>query len=278
MFSQLSRRVAQQSGRNLFGASVFGGLAAAGAITASTVHASDDTLHPNHMHWSHSGYFSAYDTAALRRGYEVYRQVCSTCHSMKFLYFRNLVGNIHTEEQAKALAASYEVVDGPNDEGEMFERPGRLSDMFPGPYKNEETARFANGGALPPDLSCIEKARHSGTDYIFSLLTGYAPAPAGLTLRDGLHYNLYFPGGAISMAPPLNDGQVEYEDGTEATTAQMAKDVATFLTWCSEPEQDARKKQGMKMVMAVAVMAACSGYYKRFKWSLVKTRRISWID
>lgn len=197
---------------------------------------------------------------------------------MTLVHFRELVGVTHTEEQAKLLAQSYEVQDGPNDEGEMFERPAKLSDPFPAPYANEELSRYANGGALPPDMSCLSKARHNGPDYIYALLTGYMDPPAGKELREGLHYNPYFPGGAIGMAPPLQDDGIEYEDGTVATKSQMAKDVCAFLMWASEPEHDERKKMGMKMSIALAFLICTTGYYKRFKWSLYKTRRISWID
>lgn len=211
--------------------------------------------------------------------YEVYRQVCSTCHSLELRHFRELVGVSHTEEQAKALAASYEVVDGPNDQGEMFERPGKLSDAFTSPYPNQEAAREANNGALPPDLSCIAKARHSGPDYIFALLTGYDhEPPAGWVPKPGLHYNPYFDGGAIGMAKPLEDGQVEFEDGTPATTSQMAKDVVTFLQWCSEPDQDERRKAGLRFFFAGIAMTAIAGYYKRFQWASTRNRRVSWID
>lgn len=284
------KQVAKEGEGSWFGRSMVGGLYAAGAMSAAAVYASDDHIPPPHQHWTHgshgwfggldnpSGFFDSYDSASLRRGYEVYRQVCSSCHSMELIAWRNLVGVTHTEEQAKMIAATYEVPGGINDDGEAFERPGKLSDYFPSPYPNEESARAANGGALPPDLSCIAKARHSGDDYIFALITGYKEPPAGVALRPGLHYNPYFPGGAIGMAPPLMDGQVEYEDGTPATVGQMAKDVATFLKWCSSPEQDERKKSGLKWFLGLGMMVAGAGYYKRFKWSLIKTRRISWMD
>jgi ubiquinol-cytochrome c reductase cytochrome c1 subunit len=258
-----------------FGSGLGFGIATA-IVGAGGVAFASDALHAPHHHWYHKGYMNCYDAAALRRGYEVYRQVCSTCHSMEYVAFRNLVGNSHTEEQAKALANSYEVKDGPNDEGEMFDRPGKLSDAFPAPYPNEEYARMINAGALPPDLSCIVKARHSGDDYVFSLLTGFREPPAGVTLRQGLHYNPYFPGGAIGMAPPLMDEGVEYEDGTVATVSQQAKDVTTFLAWCSEPEADERKKMGFQWMTSLVAMAAIAGYYKRFKWNLLKTRKISY--
>lgn len=283
MFSRLARAVPKSvrtvDKKSLLGKSVAVGLVGAGAFTAQTAFANEDCIPPQHLHWSHNGMTGAYDTASLRRGYEVYRQVCSTCHSMDIICFRNLVGVSHTEEQAKALAVSFEIKDeNPNDQGEMFERKGKLSDHFPAPYPNPEYARFANGGALPPDLSCIAKARHGGSDYIFALLTGYRDAPAGVKLREGLHYNPYFSGGAISMAPPLMDEQVEYEDGTPATVSQMAKDVSTFLAWCSEPEADERKKIGLKSLFALGAMACTVGYAKRWKWSLLKSRKISWKD
>jgi len=198
---------------------------------------------------------------------------------MELIHYRDLVGTSHTLDQAKALAASYEVWDGPNDTGDMFERPAKLADHFNSPYTNDALARYANGGALPPDLSCIAKARPAGADYVFSLLTGYKEKPpAGVSLREGLYYNPYFPGGAISMAPPLQDDGVEFEDGTVATKTQMAKDVCTFLQFCSEPEQDDRKKMGLKMCATTVLMLAGAGYYKRFKWNMLKSRRITWID
>lgn len=168
---------------------------------------------------------------SMRRGFEVYRQVCSTCHSVRYLHYRQLIGETHSEVQAKALAESVVVKDGPNDAGEYFERPGRLSDPLPKPYPNDEYARYINGGALPPDLSLIVKARHGGADYIYALLTGYREPPHGVTLRQGLYYNPYFQGGAIAMPPPLNDGGIEYEDGTAPTISQQAKDVTVFLNW-----------------------------------------------
>ena len=164
----------------------------------------------------------------------------------------------------------------PNDIGEMFERPGKLSDRIPGPYKNEEQARAANGGAYPPDLTLMVKARHYGIDYIFSLLTGYVDAPAGKAMLPGLHYNPYFPGAAIAMAKQLVDGQVEYEDGTIATESQMAKDVACFLAWTAEPEHDERKKSGMQFMIAIFAALAITGFYKRFRWSIFKTRKITY--
>jgi ubiquinol-cytochrome c reductase cytochrome c1 subunit len=212
------------------------------------------------------------------------------------------VGVAYTEDEAKAMAAEAEVVDGPNDEGEAFERPGRLSDPLPAPYASEEAARFVrrrvgggvraragrralstpllvvssqvNGGAYPPDLSLIAKARHDGTNYLMALLLGYTEPPAGVSVREGLYYNPYFPGGAIAMPKMLVDGGTDYDDGTPATEAQQAKDVATFLAWAAEPESDERKLAGAKWTLVLALVWATALYYKRWKWAPIKSRRI----
>jgi len=180
----------------------------------------------------------------------------------------------YTEDEVKKLIENITVEDGPNAEGNMFERPAKLFDYMQSPYKNEGQARAANNGALPPDLSLIVKARHGFEDYIFALLTGYHDAPAGITMRPGLYYHPYFPGGAIGMPPPLMDGAVEYEDGTPATASQMAKDVTTFLAWCAEPEHDHRKKMGVEFVGILIVCAGLVGYMKRFRWAPIKSRKI----
>ncbi|KAF4356966.1 hypothetical protein F8388_015942 [Cannabis sativa] len=220
------------------------------------------------------GILSSYDHGSIRRGHQVYQQVCASCHSMSLISYRDLVGVAYTEEETKAMAAEIEVVDGPNDEGEMFTRPGKLSDRFPQPYSNEQAARFANGGAYPPDLSLITKARHNGQNYVFALLTGYRDPPAGVSIRDGLHYNPYFPGGAIAMPKMLNDGAVEYEDGTPATEAQMGKDVTTFLSWAAEPEMEERKLMGFKWIFVLSLALLQAAYYRRLKWSTLKSRKL----
>jgi len=254
-------------------------LASATALTAATslTLLSDDVVHPVELPWEHLGLFSSYDHAGLRRGFQVYRQVCATCHSIERIHYRELINVTHNTEQLVAMALEVDVVDGPDDTGEMFERPGKLSDPLPAPYANEETGRMANGGAYPPDLSLMVKARHAGADYVFSLLTGYMDPPAGKEMLPGLYYNPYFPGGAIAMPPPLQDGGVEYEDGTPGTISQQAKDVVEFLNWCSEPEANDRKKSAAQYMMTLAVMVAVTGYYKRFKWSSLKTRTISYV-
>jgi len=256
--------------------------AVAAATTATAASAvtflSDDVVHPLHLPWDHTGLMSAYDCASLRRGFQVYRQVCATCHSLERIHYRELVGVTHTTEELIEMSSEVDFVDGPNDEGEMFERPGKLTDPLPSPYSNEEAGRAANGGALPPDLSLMVKARHAGQDYLFSLLTGYCDAPAGKPMMPGLYYNPYFPGGAIAMPPPLNDGGVDYEDGTPATISQQAKDVVQFLNWASEPEADERKKSAAQYMLVIGFTAVMTGYYKRFKWSPYKTRSITYVN
>jgi ubiquinol-cytochrome c reductase cytochrome c1 subunit len=203
--------------------------------------------------------------------------VCAACHSLERVAYRNLVGVAFSEEEVKNMMADApDVEDGPNDQGEMFMRPAKLSDYLPSPYKNEEEARMANAGALPPDLSLMVKARHSGEDYLFALLTGYREPPEGVSLRQGLYYNPYFPGGAIGMAQQIFDDGVEYEDGTPATASQMAHDVTVFLAWASEPEHDDRKRMGMKWCFGLAMMFLVTGWYKRFRWSVYKQRKISY--
>jgi len=234
----------------------------------------DLTLHPPHLDWSHAGYFSSLDHASIRRGYQVYKQVCAACHSMRFLAFRNLVGVSHTEGEAKELAEEVQIPDGPNQDGDMFERPGKLSDYFPKPFANDAAAAAANNGAIPPDLSFITLARHGGEDYIYHLLNGYCDPPAGIELREGQHFNPYYPGGAIGMGPPIYNEIVEYEDGTPATQSQVAKDVCTFLTWAASPEHDMRKRFAVKSLMIFSFLLSFSYYMKRHKWSLLKSRKV----
>ncbi|KAG5185887.1 cytochrome c1 [Tribonema minus] len=258
---------------------VAAGLTASAAAGAGAALCNDDCIPSLSYGWPQDGALSSFDHAAIRRGFQVYRQVCSSCHSIQYISFRNFVGVTHDEAGAKKLAEEFEVTDAqPNDDGEMFERPAKLFDRYPGPYRNEAEGRAANGGALPPDLSLMTKARHGGIDYVFALLTGYADSPAGKDLLPGLYYNPYFAGGAIAMPPPLMDGQVEYEDGTPATVTQMAKDVSQFLAWCAEPEHDERKKFGVKAVTVLALGIGITAYYKRLRWAPVKTRKITYME
>jgi len=260
----------------MLGATATAGATAVGVALATPVLAEGLELHPPKYPWSHNGLLNALDTSSIRRGYQVYKQVCAACHSMQYLCYRNLVGVIMEEDEAKKEAEEIMVEDGPDEDGNMFKRPGKLDVKFPAPYANEEAARAANGGAYPPDLSYIIQARHGNEDYVFSLLTGYCDAPEGIQLREGLHYNPYFPGSAIGMAQALYNEIIEYEDGTPATQSQLAKDVTTFLRWSSEPEHDIRKQMGLKAMMVFSLLLAVSYYLKRHKWSVLKSRKIAY--
>jgi ubiquinol-cytochrome c reductase cytochrome c1 subunit len=264
----------------MFGRFALGGttaLAGAGVLLGGQARADTDCLDPPHYTWAHRGAFSSFDAAGLRRGFEVYRLVCATCHSLDKFSFRNLVGVTHTEDQAKRVAAAFKIKDGPNDQGEMYERPGRLTDGFPKPYENKEAGRYANNGAFPPDLSLMVKARGRNEDYIVALLTGYRDPPFGQVLRPGNYSNLYMPGGTTSMPKQLSDGLVDYEDGTPATETQMAKDVAIFLAWTAEPCHDAQKLQGVKLLTCLGALSVLTLGLKRWKWLSQKTRRITFI-
>lgn len=273
MFSRLSSSSALRNAA--VATTAFAGVTAA----TKSSQCSDDHIPALDYKWSHHGAIASYDYASIRRGWQVYKQVCSSCHSINLVAFRNLVGVTHDEDTVKKIAEEYEIKDGPNDDGEMFERPGKLSDKIPGPYQNEEEARGANGGALPPDLSLMVKARHDGIDYIMALMTGYVDAPHGKPMLPGLHYNPYFAGGAIAMAQPLTeDGQIEYEDGTPGTVSQYAKDVSCFLAWAAEPEHDERKKTGAMFLTAIVLAIGFTAYYKRMRWSPLKSRKISFVN
>ena len=224
--------------------------------------------------WSFKGLFGKFDRGALQRGYQVYTEVCASCHSMKYVSYRNLAekgGPEFTEEQAKAIAASFEVTDGPNSDGEMFTRPGKLSDKFVMPYENVKAAQAANGGAYPPDMSVLVKARSGGANYIYSLLQGYEDPPVGVTLDEGVHYNKYMYGNKIKMANPLSDGIVEYGDGTEATIEQMSKDVTTFLMWTAEPHLEARHQMGFKAIVYLIILTILVYFSMKRIWSRIET-------
>jgi len=230
------------------------------------------------MPWNHNAMWESFDYSSVRRGFQVYKNVCANCHSLSALSYRHLIGVCLTEEEAKALAEAVDVTDGPNDEGEMFDRPGKITDPLPRPYSNKKAAAYANNGAVPPDLSLITKARLNGPDYVYSLLTGYRSPPQGIVMKGALHYNPYFPGGAISMAQALLPGMVEYDDGTEATISQMAKDVTVFLSWAAEPEQDERKLFGLKTLFLLALALIPTLYYKNMKWSVAKSSQVRFFQ
>jgi len=228
--------------------------------------------------WSFEGIFGTFDRSSLQRGYQVYQEVCSGCHSIQHLSYRNLSekgGPEFSLDEAKAIAAQFEVTDGPNDDGEMFTRPRRLSDKFVNPFPNIQAATAANGGAYPPDMSVLVKARKGGADYIYSLLLGYEEAPAGHELDDGVYYNKYIPGNKIMMSKPLSEGAVEYSDGTQATEAQMAKDVVTFLTWAAEPNLEARHKMGFKVFIFLIILLILVYFSKQKVWSRLDSKEDS---
>ena len=237
---------------------------------ATPAHASgDEHISLPSVNFSFNGMFGTYDRASAQRGFQVYREVCSACHSLRLVAYRNLRDLGLTEEQVRVIAAAVQIQDGPNDEGQMYERPGRPSDRFRSPFPNAQAARSANNGALPPDLSVITKAREGGAAYIFGLLTGYGDPPAGTTVMEGMNYNRYFPGHQIAMAPPLNADQVQFADGTAATVPQMARDVATFLNWAAEPELETRHAMGLRILMFLAVLGGLVYAVKRKIWSNV---------
>lgn len=221
-----------------------------------------------HQSWSFNSLFGTYDKAELQRGYEVYRNVCANCHSLRLLSYRNLEGIGLGPDQIKEIAAAVTVTDGPNDEGEMFERPGLPSDRFVSPFPNEQAARASNNGAYPVDLSLVAKARIGGPDYLYALMIGYVDPPAEFKLGDGMNYNKYFGAGGfqIAMPPPLSEGAVEYADGTPATVEQMARDVSAFLAWAAEPHLDSRHRIGIGVMLFLAVLVPCLYAVYRTVW------------
>lgn len=272
------------------------GLAAGFTLSASApAFAAGERVIPPGQSWSFSGPFGTFDRAQLQRGFKVVKEVCANCHSMSLMKLRNLSqpgGPEFTPGQITALAATYTVKDGPNEQGEMFERPGRPADAFPAPFPNEQAARAANGGAYPPDLSVLAKARtyergfpkfvfdmftqyqEQGPDYIAALLTGYKdPPPEGVTLLPGQYYNTYMPGHLIAMPPPIQDGQVEYPKGPDGkapvpeTVAQYSKDVAAYLVWMAEPHLEQRKRTGMMVMIFLFIFGGLLYYTKKKIWA-----------
>ncbi|HEY0330402.1 MAG TPA: cytochrome c1 [Rhodopseudomonas sp.] len=265
----------------LAGALVMGGMQNASAATEENIPASQQ--------WSFAGPFGKYDRAQLQRGFKIYKEVCSACHSLKLLAYRNLAdpgGPSFTLEQATAVAAEATVKDGPNDAGDMFDRPGRIADRFVSPFPNEMAARAANGGQAPPDLSLMAKARsyergfpqfvfdfftqfqEQGPNYIASLLQGFEDTPpADFTLPEGSYYNKFFPGHSIKMPPPLSDGQVSFDDGSPQTLAQYANDVAAFLMWAAEPHLEARKRLGLQVMIFLLILSGLLYFTKQRIWA-----------
>lgn len=236
-------------------------LLSAALFTASPIAA--EQVKPKPRDWQWQGAFGSFDYAAINRGLQVYLQVCSVCHSLEYVHYRDLADLGLTKKEINVIAADYQVGDGPNDNGEMFERPARANDKFVSPFANEKAARVANNGALPPDLSLITKARTDGVDYLSALLQGYTDPPKGFKLGDGLFYNRYFDGEQIAMPPPLVDDIIEYGDGTPATMQQLAEDVTAFLAWTAEPHLVARKRLGFKVLGFLLIVVSLLGLIKR---------------
>src|SRR5580704_7941524 len=266
-------------------------LAVAGALFAGSAQnaRAEEQETPPSQQWSFAGPFGTYDRGALQRGLKVYKEVCANCHGLSYIAFRNLAdpgGPGYSTAQVAALASEYKIKDGPNDQGEMFERPGRPADYFPSPFPNEQAARAANGGAAPPDLSLITKARsyergfpkfifdfftqfqEQGPNYVSAILQGFQDKPPpGVTIPDGSYYNKYFPGHAIKMPKPLSDGQVTFDDGAPATVAQYAKDVTTFLAWTAEPHMEARKRLGLQVFVFLILLSVLLYFTKKKVWA-----------
>jgi ubiquinol-cytochrome c reductase cytochrome c1 subunit len=221
-------------------------------------------------HWSFEGPFGKFDKVSVQRGFQVYKEVCASCHSLKRVSYRNLIDIGFSEAEAKAIAAEATTIDGPDDSGDMFERVGKLSDRFIAPFANENAARAANGGAYPPDFSLIVKARPDGANYVYSILNGYKKPHRGMKMSEGMHYNLYFPGKQIAMAKPLSAGLVDYTDETEATVEQMSVDVVNFLQWASEPEMEQRNSMGIKVLIYLVIFTIFFYIAKRRIWRRVK--------
>ena len=235
---------------------------------------SAEMTEPIKVDWSFKGLTGTFDRASLQRGFQVYKEVCSSCHSMQYLSYRNLGepgGPEFSEQEVKAIAASFEIDDGPDSQGEMFTRPGRPSDKFKNPYPNVQAAIAANGGAYPPDMSVLVKARKGGANYIYSVLVGYEDPPSGVTLDEGVYYNKYMIGNKIKMPNNLIDGLVEYADGTDSTVSQMAKDVTTFLAWAAEPELEERHKTGVKVILYLVLLTILVYLSMKKIWSRVDT-------
>jgi cytochrome c1 len=270
--------------RSILALVLAGSIAGLAAVSTANAAGEHDQPVPPRNKWSFSGPFGKFDRGQLQRGFKVYKEVCSVCHGLDLLSFRNLTGLGYSEAQVKAIASEYKIKDGPNDAGEMFERDGRPADRFPRPWANENAAR-AQYGAVPPDLSVMAKARtyergfpwfifdvftqfqEQGVDYIHALMVGYEEKPPqGFQLPPGAFYNRYFPGHSISMPPPLTDKRVDYTDGTPTTVDQYAKDVAAFMMWAAEPNMQTRKRIGFQVMIFLIVFAGLMYFTKKKVW------------
>lgn len=273
------------------------GCAASLLMTASGAFAASDAPEIERQKWSFAGFTGQFDRNQLQRGFQIYKGVCAACHGIKRVAFRNLAepgGPQFPEDAVKALAAEYQIDDGPDDDGKMFKRPGRLADRFPSPYANDKEARAANNSALPPDLSVMARARNvetlapwyihpflmlkdiaigyqeGGADYIYALMTGYKTAPSDMKMVEGMNYNAAFPGHQIAMVAPLSDGAVPYTDGTPQTLDNYARDIAAFLSWTADPHHDQRKRLGWQVMLYLLITALLFFIAKRRIWAGVK--------
>jgi ubiquinol-cytochrome c reductase cytochrome c1 subunit len=233
-------------------------------------------LHAHTLPWSHYGWNQTLDYTSVRRGYQVYKQVCSACHSLDFICYRHFVNVFLTLDEAKAEAAEAMIPDT-DDQGKAMLRPGTINDKLPHPYINKKAAMAANDGVEPPDLSVMTLARHGAESYVFHLLVGYVDAPAGIVVPAGKAYNPYFQGSIISMPQQLYDDGCEFDDGTAPTQSQQAKDVSTFLAWCSEPYHDLRKNLGLKCLLITPPLFIVLLYMKKFVWSYIHTQKFAWV-
>ncbi len=247
--------------------SLVAGVFAAGLLVLAPAARADDDAPMPHESWSFSSLFGTYDMAAAQRGFSIYQQVCSNCHSMTLLHYRDLEGIGLSEEQIKAVAAAVTVPQGFDDQGNPKDGPGTPADQFKSPFANPQAARAANNGALPPDLSLIVNAREGHADYIYGILTGFVNAPPTFKMQDGMYYNKMYPGHQIGMPQPLRDGSVDYVDGTPNSLDQEAHDVVTFLAWASNPEETERKQMGVRIVLFLMVMTCLTYAVKRKVWA-----------
>lgn len=249
---------------------------------APPVQAAGDEPTPPAVSWSFGGLFGGFDRPQLRRGLQVYQNVCSSCHGLRHVYYRNLLEIGLTRQEIVEIAGQKMVPGEPDEAGDPTERKAGMNDHIVGPYKNDNAAKAANNGAVPPDLSLIAKAREGGPDYIHALLTGYTEPPADWkddegtpkSLGPGQYYNTYFPGHVTAMAPPLTgDGQVDYPEGApQATVDQMAKDVTAFLMWTAEPKLEDRKRMGIKVILFLLVMTGFFYAIYRKVWADIKKK------